>query len=101
MSILSIRLPDDIDRGLNREAERTRRPKSEVARDAIAEYLQKQAREQFLTEIARAARARGNAESLVLAAEALTTDNEAWERNAVPDGVRENRSRYKTRRKKR
>jgi predicted transcriptional regulator len=101
MSILSIRLPDEIDLGLNREAERTRRPKSEVARDAIAEYLQKQAREQFLAEIARAARARGHAQSLVLAAEALPTDNETWERSAEPHEVREARPKYKTRRKKR
>jgi predicted transcriptional regulator len=101
MSILSIRLPADIDLGLNREAERTRRPKSELARDAIAEYLVKQARERFLTEIARAARARGNAESLELAAEAFETDNEPLEWIAATDVVREPRAKYKARRKKR
>lgn len=101
MSIVSIRLPDDIDLSLNREAERTRRPKSEVVRDAIAEYLQKQERERFLAEIARAARARGHADSLELAAEALPIDNEALESIDAHGGVREARTKYKSRRKRR
>ena len=52
MSIVSIRLPDDIELSLNREAERTQRAKSEIAREAIAEYLKRQERDRFLAEIA-------------------------------------------------
>jgi len=55
---VSIRLPDDIEARLAAEAERCNRPKSEVARDAIVDYLRRVERERFLAEIARAARAR-------------------------------------------
>jgi predicted transcriptional regulator len=79
MPLISIRLPDDVEAGLEQEAERLQRPKSEIARDAIVDYLQRQARERFLAEIARAARARGDAEALEVAAEALPLDNEALE----------------------
>jgi predicted transcriptional regulator len=79
MPLISIRLPDDVEAGLEQEAERLQRPKSEIARDAIVDYLQRQARERFLAEIARAARVRGDAEALEVAAEALPLDNEALE----------------------
>ena len=94
MSIVSIRLPDDIERSLNREAERTQRAKSEIARDAIADYLKRQERERFLAEIARAARSRGDSEALELADEALPFDNEAMERAERFSGVREPRTKY-------
>ena len=55
MPLVSIRLPDDVDEGLAREAQRTQRPKSEIARDAIVDYLLRTERERFLAEIARAA----------------------------------------------
>jgi predicted transcriptional regulator len=77
MSIVSLRLPEDVEARLSREAERTQRPKSEIARDAIVDYLQRADRERFLAEIARAARARGRDEALDMAEEALPTDNEA------------------------
>lgn len=101
MSIVSIRLPDDIELSLNREAERTQRAKSEIAREAIADYLKRQERDRFLADIARAARARGDAEALDLASEALPTDNEALERTERFSGVNEPRAKYKARRKKR
>ena len=77
MSLVSIRLPDDVEMRLTREAARAQRPKSEIARDAIVEYLGRVERERYLAEIARAARDRGDAEALGIAAEALPTDNEA------------------------
>lgn len=80
MALVSIRLPDDVDAGLAAEARRLGRSKSEIARDAIADYLKRQARERFLSDIARAARARGDTEARDLAAEALPLDNEALER---------------------
>jgi predicted transcriptional regulator len=101
MSIVSIRLPDDLELILNREAERTRRPKSEIARDAIADYLTRMERDRFLTDIARAARARGDEEALSFAAETLWTDNEALDLTESPRAVREPRATYKTPRKKR
>jgi predicted transcriptional regulator len=94
MSIVSIRLPDDIERSLNREAERTQRAKSEIARDAIADYLKRQERERFLADIARAARARGDLEALDLANEALPLDNEAMELTERFSGVNEPRTKY-------
>ena len=101
MSTVSIRLPDDLDLILNRESERTRRPKSEIARDAIADYLTRMERDRFLADIARAARDRGDTEALSFAAEALWTDNEALELTEPVDQVREPRATYKARKKKR
>jgi predicted transcriptional regulator len=101
MSIVSVRLPDDIELSLNREAERTQRAKSEIARDAIAQYLQRQERDRFLAEIARAARARGDSDALDLAAEALPFDNEALERIERVNRVSEPRAKYKLPRIKR
>ena len=76
MSLISIRLPDDIDARLAREAERAERSKSEIARDAIVDHLERLERDRFLEEIARASRSRGN-EALDTAEEALRLDNEA------------------------
>jgi predicted transcriptional regulator len=101
MSIVSIRLPDDVALSLNREAERTRRAKSEIARDAIADYLKRQERDRFLAEIARAARAGSESEALELADEALPLDNEALEQTERFIGVNEPRAKYKAPRKRR
>jgi predicted transcriptional regulator len=76
MPLVSIRLPEEIEAQLAREAERVQRPKSEIAREAIVDYLQRLERERFLAEIARAARERGDAEALTTAEEALPFDNE-------------------------
>ncbi len=77
MSLVSIRLPEAVEAQLIREAARTRRPKSEIARDAIIDYLERTQRERFLDAIARAAGDRGHAEALAAAEEALSIDNEA------------------------
>jgi predicted transcriptional regulator len=100
MTVVSIRLPEDLERRLTREAARTQRAKSEIARDAIADYLMRQERDRFLAEIAKAARARGPAEALELADEALPFDNETLEQTEGLIGVREPRAKYKARRKK-
>lgn len=97
MSLVSIRLPDDVEARLTREAERAQRPKSEIARDAIVDYLERLERERFLVEIARAARARGDDEALEVANEALPTDNEALE---IGEGVREPRPPYRALKKR-
>lgn len=98
MSLISIRLPENLDAQLSREAEKSQRPKSELAREAIAEYLARRERERFLGAIARAARAEAG-DSLAIAAEALPLDNEAL---ALGDGPRvgERTARYRTARRK-
>jgi predicted transcriptional regulator len=94
MSIVSIRLPDDVVLSLNREAQRTQRAKSEIARDAIADYLKRLERDRFLAEIARAARASSASDALELADEALPLDNEVLEQSERAVGVSESRAKY-------
>lgn len=102
MSLISIRLPEDLDAQLSREAAASQRPKSDVARQAIAEYLARRERERFLGEIARAARAAraGGDDPLVIAEEALPLDNEALAL-AEPPRVQDKPVRYRTQRSKR
>jgi predicted transcriptional regulator len=78
MSLISIRLPDALEAQLSREAEQAQRPRSELIRDAIAEYLARQEQARFRREIARAAAAHGD-DAVALAEEALPLDNEALE----------------------
>lgn len=104
MSLVSIRLPDDVEDKLAREAQRSHRAKSEVARDAIVDYLARQERDRFRADIAKAAQARGDDEALAIAHEALPLDNEAL---AIAEGARygysvqEPRTSYRVPRKKR
>jgi predicted transcriptional regulator len=93
-------LPDDVEARLAAEAERSQRSKSELAREAIVDYLARTERDRFLTEIARAARSRGEGEALAAAEEALPLDNEALAIAEEP-GVRERRAVYRARKKKR
>lgn len=97
MSLVSIRLPDELEARLSREADRLERTKSELARDAIVDYLERLERDRFFGEIARAARARGDDEALATAKEALTTDNEAL---ALGETVHEPRAAYRAARKR-
>lgn len=76
MSLISIRLPAQLDAALAREAESSDRPRSEVVREAIAEYLARREQARFQAEIARAAAAPG-VDAVALAEEALPFDNEA------------------------
>lgn len=94
MSLLSIRLPQDVETRLALEAERVRRPKSEIAREAIVDYLERMERERFLAEIARAARSRGDEEVLAAVEESLSLDNEALTAAEGPD-VRERSAGYR------
>jgi len=99
MSLISIRIPDDIDADLSAEAERSQRGKSEIVRDAIVDYLRRQSRARLLARIARAASARGDDEAVAMAEEALPGDNEAL---AIAEGmVREQPTQYRVRRRTR
>lgn len=56
MSNISIRLPEDLETRLGEEAQRTHKKRSELAREAIADYLQRVERERLLADMVRAAR---------------------------------------------
>jgi len=77
MSLISLRLPDELDELLNREARTSKRAKSEIARTAIADYLQRQERERFMADYVRTAMREGREDLVALAEEALPLDNEA------------------------
>lgn len=99
MATLNVRLGDELERRLAREAEIAEQTRSELARTAIAAYLEQRERQRFLDEIARAARARGGRDAVSVAEEALATDNEALalaERTAA-----EPQAQYRVRRRKR
>jgi predicted transcriptional regulator len=88
MGVLSMRLDDDLDQRLSREAERESRTRSELVRDALTAFLDERERERFLGEIARAARSIDAGDAKAVAAEALVLDNEAL-------GVEESRAGYR------
>ena len=77
MATLNMRLNDEMDRQLAREAELAEQTRSELARQAIAAFLAQRERQRFLDEIARAALEHKGPEAVALAEEALVTDNEA------------------------
>ena len=99
MATLNLRLDDELDHRLAREAEREDQTRSELARQAIAAYLSQRERQRFQSEIARAARDRGNREAIARAEEALVTGNEALD--IAEAAVAEPKARYRVRRKKR
>lgn len=99
MATLNMRLDEELDRQLAREAELAEQTRSEIARRALEEFLAQRQRQRFLDEIARAASARGAREAVAVAEEALATDNEALA--LAEPGVAEPRARYRVRRRKR
>jgi len=99
MGTLNLRLDDELERQLAREAERDERTRSELAREAIEAFLSQRQRQRFLDEIARAARERGAGEAVEMAEEGLTTNNEAL--SLGEKVVAQPRARYRVRRRKR
>jgi len=79
MATLNMRLDDELERRLAREADLENQTRSELARAALANYLAQRERRRFQAEILRAARARGARAAIAVAEEALYTDNEALE----------------------
>jgi predicted transcriptional regulator len=99
MATLTMRLDDELDRRLSREAERAEQTRSELARAAITAFLEQQERQRFLDEIARAAREPGGEDPIAIAEEALAADNEALD---LAEGVvRQPRAAYRVKRRKR
>lgn len=82
MGAFSLRLPDEVEARLAEEARRSGIARSEVARVAITEFLDRRTRERFLGAfVAEARAAYGDPgirkDALALAKEALPLDNEA------------------------
>jgi metal-responsive CopG/Arc/MetJ family transcriptional regulator len=57
MTAISLRLPDEIESRLTEEARIEGCPRSEVARAAIVEYLERREKERFMAEMVSAAQA--------------------------------------------
>lgn len=82
MGSLSLRLPDELETKLAQEAEREGCARSDVARQAIADYLVRREREHFMEGLVSEMRSMTpamRAEALAMAEKALATDNEALE----------------------
>ena len=99
MATLNMRLDDELDRQLAREADLENQTRSELARAAIANYLAQRERRRFQAEILRAARARGDRAAITMAEEALYMDNEALELSE--NVAAEPQARYRARKSKR
>ncbi len=56
MSHLSVRLPDEVEKRLDREAELTGRNRSDLVREAVGEYLTQKERDRLIEEMKKAAR---------------------------------------------
>jgi hypothetical protein len=97
MPLLTLRLTEDLDARLDAEAGVSRRSRSQIARDAIADYLRRTDRSRFLAEIARASRSPGAEDRLKIAAEALPLDNESLV-ITTNRSVRERRTAYRKKR---
>ena len=95
MAGFSLRLPEDLESKLDEEARLEGVARSEVARTAIAEFLERKARERHIAAFVAEAQAayadpRIRDEALTLAKEALPLDNEGL-------GVAESPGRYAAR----
>lgn len=91
----SLRLPEDLETRLDQEARRTGLARSEVARTAISDFLDRRERERYVGAFVAEARAayadpRIRREVLAAAEEALPLDNEGL-------SIAESRGRYSSR----
>jgi predicted transcriptional regulator len=82
MAAISLRLPEDLAAKLEAEASICDKPRSEVMRDALAEYLARREKERFMAEfLAEASKGYANPairrEAVELAEESLPLDNQA------------------------
>ncbi|MEO8631182.1 MAG: ribbon-helix-helix protein, CopG family [Betaproteobacteria bacterium] len=90
MSVITLSLPDDLDSKLAHVAELANKPRSELARDAIADYLERLERDRRLAHMEAAVRAlaadpESLSEALQISESFLPSENEAlaaFERSA-------------------
>lgn len=92
MSNISVRLPPEIERGLEEEARRTDRNRSDLVREAVGEYLTRKERERLINEMKAAARAlysnpEAVREGLEIAEEGLEDWLESIEREERAAGI--------------
>ena len=92
MSALSLRLPDEFDTRLEEEARLAGKTRSEIARQAIAEFLDRREKERFMAEMVAAARAlaedpEARRESLEIANEFPDDDLDAIIASEVAAGI--------------
>jgi len=85
MAAISLRLPADVDARLSAEARLEGRPRSEVVRQALLQYLAQRERERFMaTLVSEAAAIYGDEaarrEAIELAEDAIASGNEALDR---------------------
>jgi predicted transcriptional regulator len=81
MAGFSLRLPEDLESRLDEEARREGVARSEIARTAIAEFLERRERQRYIAAFVAEARAayadpKIRKEALALAEEAVPLDNE-------------------------
>ena len=81
MAGFSLRLPEDLESRLDEEARREGMARSEIARTAIAEFLERKERQRYIAAFVAEARAayadpKIRKEALALAEEAVPLDNE-------------------------
>jgi len=80
MSAMSLRLPDDIERRLDAESSATGLTRSDLARTAIAEFLQRRERDRFMRQLLAEART-------AYADPATRAAAQEWATLAFADGV--------------
>ena len=71
MSSFNVRLPEDLEQRLSLESQLTHRSRSELAREAIREYLTRMERDRFMERLSRSARVIGQDSALRQEAEAM------------------------------
>lgn len=80
MSLLSVRLPKDLEKKLADEAKHSHKKRAELVREALSAYLRSRQRKRFMDEMLAELKAMTpemRAEGLQVAEEALPFDNEA------------------------
>jgi predicted transcriptional regulator len=78
MATLSIRLTSELEEKLDQEARRSETNRSEVAREALVDFLRRRERERFMAELLEEARQlKGDPETQRLVEEWVPVDNEA------------------------
>ncbi len=84
MSTLSLRIPDHLDKQLGEEASRENKSRSELVRDAVADYLARKEKARFLGDFVAEARAGYANADIRQDAQAIADDFLPVENEALP-----------------
>lgn len=92
MGNLSVRLPEEVERNLERETQTSGKSRSDLVREAIGEYLTRKERERFMAKMVAAAKAlysdpEARKEGLEIAEEGLEEWLEDIEREERAAGI--------------